>query len=91
MKSDRLGFDLAIFHFALVSHHDNRYVLANPGDISVPCLYALVRDSRCDVEHDDGAVTADVVTIAQAAILLLAGSIPDIEANAAYRVAHILD
>jgi hypothetical protein len=41
----------------------------------------FVRDSGCDVEHDNSALTLDVVSISKTTELLLACSIPNVEAN----------
>ena len=47
--------------------------------LTVPVGDVLVGDAGGHVEHDDAALAVDVVTVAQAAKLLLASSIPDIE------------
>jgi hypothetical protein len=47
----------------------------------VPVGNIFVRDSGCDVEHDDSALTLDVVSIPKPTELLLACSIPYIEAD----------
>lgn len=49
----------------------------------MPVRDVLVRDSRCDIEHDDTALAVDVVAIAQATELLLTRSIPDVELDRA--------
>jgi hypothetical protein len=49
----------------------------------VPVGDVLVRDARGDVKHDDAALALDVVAVAQAAEFLLAGSVPDVEADGA--------
>ena len=45
----------------------------------MPVGDVLVRDPGCDVKHDDAALPVDVVAVAEATKLLLAGSIPHIE------------
>jgi hypothetical protein len=40
-----------------------------------------LRDSRCHVEHDDCALTLNVVAIAQTAKFLLPGRVPYIESD----------
>ena len=45
----------------------------------MPVGNILVGDSRCDVKHDDTALSVDVVPISETTELLLSGGIPDIE------------
>lgn len=53
----------------------------NPMSLTVPVGNVLVGDSGGHVEHDDTALTVDVVAITQATELLLASSIPDVEGD----------
>ena len=46
---------------------------------TVPVGNVLVGDSGCDVEHDDTALSVDVVPISETTELLLTCGIPDIE------------
>lgn len=50
---------------------------------TVPVGDVLVCDTRGHVEHDDTALAVDVVSIAEATELLLAGRIPDVELDLA--------
>lgn len=45
----------------------------------MPVGDVLVGDSGSNVEHDDRALSVDVVTISQPTELLLTSSVPDIE------------
>lgn len=45
----------------------------------MPVWNILVSDPGGNVEHDDTAVTVDIVTVSQSSELLLASSIPHIE------------
>ena len=45
----------------------------------MPVGNVLVGDSRCDVEHDNTALSVDVVSISETTELLLSCRIPDIE------------
>ncbi len=47
----------------------------------MPVGHVLVGDSRCDVEHDDTALTLNVITITKTAKLLLSRGVPDVEAD----------
>jgi hypothetical protein len=49
----------------------------------VPVGDVLVCDARGDVEHDDAALAVNVVSIAEAAKLLLACRVPDVELDGA--------
>lgn len=49
----------------------------------MPIGHVLVRDLGRDVEHDDAALTLDVVTVSKAAKLFLTCRVPDIEADGA--------
>lgn len=49
----------------------------------MPVGHVLVRDAGGDVEHDDTALSLDVVPITETTKLLLARSIPDVEADRA--------
>lgn len=49
----------------------------------MPVRNVLVGNARCDVEHDDTALSVDVVAITETSKFLLTGSIPDIELNLA--------
>ena len=47
----------------------------------MPVGDVLVRDARGHVEHDDTALSLDVVAITETTELLLASGIPDVEAD----------
>lgn len=49
----------------------------------MPVGDVLVCNARGDVEHDDAALAVDVVAIAEAAELLLARRVPDVELDGA--------
>ena len=56
---------------------------------TVPVGNVLVRDAGGHVEHDDAALSVDVVAIAQATKLLLAGSIPHVKLNLAQVLSQV--
>lgn len=39
----------------------------------------LVRDTRSDIEHDDAALSVDVIAIAKSTKFLLSSRVPDIK------------
>lgn len=45
----------------------------------MPIGYVFVRDSRCDVKHNDTTLAVDVVAIAESPEFLLSGRVPDIK------------
>ena len=49
----------------------------------MPVGDVLVCDARGNIEHDDTALAVDVVSIAEATELLLAGRIPDVKLDLA--------
>lgn len=49
----------------------------------MPVGHVLVGDTGCHIEHDDPALALDIVSIAEPTKLLLAGGVPDVEANGA--------
>jgi hypothetical protein len=74
-----LSLDLAVLHVNFVSDQDNWDALADAGEIFIPLGHIGVRDPRAHVEHDNSAVTTDVIAVAESSKLLLTCSVPDIE------------
>lgn len=83
VEGDLLGLHLAVLLVDLVAAEDDVDLLADAGEVAVPVGDVLVGVAGGDVKHDDGALTVDVVSVAEATELLLAGSIPDVEADLA--------
>ncbi len=79
MKHDGLGFDFSVLDIDLVAGEDNRNIFADADEITMPVGHVLVGDARCHVEHDDSALTLDVVTVTEATELLLTCGIPNVE------------
>ena len=65
VKGDLLGLDLTILDFNLVSSQDNRNIFAHTRQITVPVRNVFVGNTGSHVEHDDCALSLDVVSIAQ--------------------------
>ena len=70
-------------HVDLVAAKNDWDVLANTLKITVPVRDVLIRDAGRHVEHDDTALALDVVAITETTELLLAGGIPNVEADRA--------
>lgn len=89
MEHDALGLNFSIFNVHFVSTQNNGDVLTHSDQISVPIGHVFVRDTRGDVEHDDGTLTLNVVPITQSTKFLLAGRVPDVETyRPSVRVEH---
>jgi hypothetical protein len=58
------------------------------GKLTMPVGNVFVGDAGCDVEHDDTALSVDVVSVTETTELLLTSRIPDIELNLS-QVLHI--
>jgi len=83
VESDLLGLHLAVLDINLVSDEDNGDVFADTGKILEPLGHVGVGDAGADIEHDDAAVSSDVVTITKSSKFLLASGIPNIEQDLA--------
>ena len=81
MELNVSGLDLPVLHVDLVSNEDDWNVLANANYISMPVRYVLVGNSASNIEHDDGALTLDIITVSETAEFLLTSCIPHIEAD----------
>ena len=74
---------VAYLHIDLVTTQHNRDVLANTLKITMPVGHVLVGDTRGYIEHDDTALSLNVVSITETTKLLLSGRIPNVEADRA--------
>lgn len=74
-----LGLDLTLLDIDLVTAENNWDVLADTDEITVPVGDVLVCDTGGKIEHDDTALSVDVVTIAKTSELLLTSSVPGVE------------
>jgi hypothetical protein len=79
MESDLLGFDLSVLDVDFVAYQDDGDGLADSGQVFIPFRHIRVSDARAHVEHDNAAVAANIVAVAQTSELLLASGIPNIE------------
>jgi len=81
VELDGLDLHLTILDIDLVAAKHHGDLLADTDKITVPVGNVLVSYTRGNIEHDDGALTLNVVAITKATKALLAGSIPHIEAD----------
>lgn len=79
VEDDALCLDFPVLDVDFVAAEDNWYVFADPDQIPVPVRNIFVRHPRRNIEHDDGTLALNVVTIAEPTEFLLTSSIPDIE------------
>jgi len=79
VEGNLLRLDLAILDLDLVSAQDDGDVLADARQVAVPVGNVLVRDARRDIEHDNGALALDVVSVTKSAKLFLSGRVPHVE------------
>ena len=79
MKDDILCLHLPVLDIHLIATEDNGYVIAHAHQITVPVGNVLVSDTSCHVEHDDGTLSLNVVTVPQPPKLLLPCSVPHVE------------
>ena len=74
---------IAYLDVDLVAAQYNGNVLTHPLEVTMPIWDILVGDAGRDVEHDDAALTLNVVAIAETTELFLTSGIPHIEADGA--------
>ena len=66
-------------HINLVTAQYRRDVFANAFKVAVPVRHIFISNPCRDVEHDDGAFSLDVVTVAETTKLLLSCGVPNLE------------
>lgn len=71
MESDILCLDATILDIHLVADQYDGDVFAHTHEIAMPVLHVLVGNTRGDIEHKDGALPLNVVTITESTELLL--------------------
>jgi hypothetical protein len=76
MESDLTGLDFSVLDIDFVSTHDDGDIFTNTDEITMPLWYIFVGDTRGDIEHDDGGLSLNVVSIAESSEFFLSGSVP---------------
>ena len=74
---------IAYLDVDLVAAQYDGDVLTHPLEVTMPIWDVLVGDAGSDVEHDNAALTLNVVAIAEATKQCLTSGIPHIEADGA--------
>mmetsp|Transcript_2567 Transcript_2567/g.8060 ORF Transcript_2567/g.8060 Transcript_2567/m.8060 type:complete len:233 (-) Transcript_2567:67-765(-) len=81
VEGDLLGLDLASLDVNLVTAQNDRDVVANANQITMPVGDTLVTRTRGHIEHDDCTLALDVVAVTQTTELLLTSSVPAVEGD----------
>ena len=81
VEDDGLCLDFSVLDVHLVSGQNDGNVFANSNQIAMPVRNVLVCHARCDVEHDDGTLSLNIIAISQTTELFLASSVPYIKCN----------
>ena len=81
MERNLFRLNLAVLDFDLITREDYRDIFTHTSEVTVPIRDALISDPGRDVEHDNRALSLNVVPIAQPAKFLLPRCVPDIEPN----------
>lgn len=68
-------------HVDLVAAKNDGNVLANTFQVTMPVGDVLVGDTGSDIEHDNAALSLDVVTVTETTELFLTSGIPNVEAD----------
>lgn len=83
VEGDGLGLHLTLLNIDLVTAKDNRNVLADTDEITVPVGNVLVGDTGGNIEHDDTTLSVDIISISQTTELLLTSCVPNVELDCA--------
>ena len=83
MESDLTGLDFAVLLIDFVAHQHDGDVVTDSGEVLVPLGHVLVSDPGGDVEHEDGCIGANIISLSQTTQLLLAGGVPDAQLDGA--------
>jgi len=83
MESNSTSLHFALLDVDFVSTKDDRDVLADTFQVTMPVRHVFVGDTGGDVEHDDSALALDVVPIPKTTKLFLTGGVPHVEADCA--------
>ena len=81
VEGDLLGLHFSVLDINLVSNQHNWDVFAHSDQVLVPLWHVLVGDSRADIEHDDTALSTNVVSVSQSSEFFLTSGVPNVEEN----------
>ena len=81
MKYNGFCLYFSVLDVDFISTQDDWYILADTDQVAMPVRDVFVRHSGCDVEHDNGTLSLNVVAVSESSKLLLTRRVPDVEAN----------
>lgn len=76
MKSDLSSLYLSILLIDLISNQNDWDVITDSSQVLVPFRNVFVCNSGCDIEHENGGICTDIISLSKATKLFLASSIP---------------
>ena len=79
VESNLLGLDFSILDVDLVTDQHDWDSLANTGQVLIPLRNIGVGDTGAGVEHNDTALSTDIVSITETSEFFLTGSVPHVE------------
>ena len=81
MEGDLAGFYFSVFLIDFVSNQNNGDVITDSGEIFIPLWHVFVGDSGGDIEHEDGSVSTNIISLTKSSKLFLSCGIPEWELN----------
>ena len=81
MEYNSFCLHFSVFNVNFVSTQHNGDVLTDAHQISMPVRHILIRHTSCHIEHDDGALTLNVVAVSKSTEFLLSRCVPDVESD----------
>lgn len=79
MEGNLAGLDFSILLIDFVSNEDDGDVITDSGQVFVPLGDILVGDSGGDIEHKNGSMCTDIVTLSETSEFFLSCCIPESE------------
>ena len=77
MEGDLAGFNFSVFLIDFVSDENDGDVVTDSGEVLVPLGDVLVGDSGGDVEHDNGSMSSNVVSLSESSQFFLSSCVPE--------------
>ena len=81
MKSYRLCFNFSLFDINFIATKNYGNCLAHTHNVFMPVYNILVRDTRCNIKHNDRALSLNVISVTKTTKFLLTSGVPDIESD----------
>lgn len=81
VETDLAGLDFSVFDVGLISNETNGNVGTDLGEVLVPFVDISIGVSGGEVEHDDGTVGLDIITLSEFSEFFLTSSVPNIKGD----------